>query len=157
MLTIQELTTDDWPVWRDVRIAALTEAPYAFRSRLADWDRDGERRWRDRLATPRSYNVVALLDDTTVGVASGMPGEDDGTCELRSVWVSPLARGHGVADLLLGAVEAWALRSGATTLTLAVMHGNDAAIALYRRHGYTDTGLPSADDEREQVMTKPLR
>jgi ribosomal protein S18 acetylase RimI-like enzyme len=154
-LTILELTTDDWTTWRDVRIAALGEAPHAFRSRLADWDTGGERRWRDRLASPDCYNIVAMLDETTVGVACGVR-EDDTTCAVRSVWVSPLARGRGVGDTLLAAVEAWAQRSGATTLTLEVLRGNEPAVALYERHGFADTGRSAEDDAREQVMSKPL-
>ncbi|PZG66474.1 GNAT family N-acetyltransferase, partial [Streptomyces sp. NTH33] len=42
-----------------------------------------------------------------------LPG-DSGACELRSVWVSPQARGRGVGDRLIAAVERWALQSGAT-------------------------------------------
>ncbi len=37
---------DDWPVWRQARPAALSEAPHAFKARLADWPHGGEDRWR---------------------------------------------------------------------------------------------------------------
>lgn len=83
------------------------------------------------------------------------PG-DGGASELRSLWVSPAARGGGVGDRLIEAVTAWALRSGSTTLTLAVIPGNESASALYRRHGFIATGehgdvLPDGVT-REQVM-----
>ncbi len=152
----------DWPLWREVRLAALTEAPHAFKARLADWHRGGEERWRARLGTPGAYNVVALLDGRAVGVASGLPGEGDGgrTWELRSVWVGPEARGRGVADRLVAAVERQARQAGATEFKLAVLPGNDAAIALYRRHGFVATGecgdvLPDGVT-RERVMAKAL-
>jgi ribosomal protein S18 acetylase RimI-like enzyme len=86
-----------------------------------------------------------------MGMASGVPG-DDGVPELRSVWVSPEARGQGLGDRLIGAVEAWARRSGATELRLAVIDGNEPAVALYRRHGFVDAGLRA--DQR--VMLKPF-
>lgn len=74
--------------------------------------------------------------------------------QLRSVWAGPEARGHGVGDRLIGAVEGWARRSGGTTLTLSVMPGNEAAIALYQRNGFTET---HPDDETgERVMVKAL-
>jgi ribosomal protein S18 acetylase RimI-like enzyme len=156
---LHALTTDDWPLWREVRLAALAEAPHAFKSRLADWHRGGEERWRSRLEMPGTYNIVALLDGRPVGMASGIPG-DNGVSELRSVWVSPEARGRGIGDRLIVAVETWALQSGAATLKLAVIPGNEPAIALYRRNGFVVTGefggLLSDGVTREQVMVKAL-
>ncbi len=153
------LTPEDWLVWRSARLAALAEAPHAFKSGLADWHERGERRWRARMERPDTFNVVALLDDQTVGMASGIPGAD-GTSELRSVWVDPAARGRGVGNQLIAAVEAWALRSGATTLKLSVIPGNQAAMALYRRNGFVLTdelGALLADGaSREHVMVKAL-
>ncbi|WP_413802074.1 N-acetyltransferase family protein [Streptomyces iranensis] len=172
MVRLRVITTDDWPLWRDVRRTALAEAPHAFKSRLADWHRGGEERWRARLEIPGAYHVVALLDGRAVGMAGGMPGDGDGDGdggsggdgrppELRSVWVSPEARGHGVGARLITAVENWALRTGATALRLAVIPGNAPAIALYERHGFAATREPGellADGvTRELVMVKALR
>ncbi|PWR10163.1 GNAT family N-acetyltransferase [Micromonospora acroterricola] len=160
MLNLRTVTIDDWPLWREVRLAALAEAPHAFKSRLAEWHSGGEERWRSRLEMPGSYNIVALLDDQAVGMAAGVPG-DNGISELRSVWVGPKARGRGVGDQLIAAVETWALRSDARTLKLAVIPGNEAAIALYRRNGFVVTGelgsLLSDGVTREQLMEKALR
>ncbi|MFI0780814.1 GNAT family N-acetyltransferase [Streptomyces sp. NPDC021212] len=153
MVRLQVLTADDWPLWREVRLAALTDAPHAFKATLADWHRGGEERWRARLTMPGAFHVVALQDGRAVGVAGGVPGAD-GVRELRSVWVGPEARGLGVGDLLLAAVEGWARRSGGTTLKLAVFPGNDAAIALYRRHGFADQSVDGVTGE--QVMVKAL-
>ncbi|MFD0273060.1 GNAT family N-acetyltransferase [Kitasatospora sp. NPDC127111] len=158
MVTIRSLTPQDWPLWREARLAALTEAPHAFRARLSDWAHGGERQWRARLATAEACHLVALLDGRVVGLAGGVPGPD-GTAQLRSVWVGPEVRGRGVGDRLVAAVEAWARRSGATTLTLAVLPGNDAALALYRRHGFVAADAPGLRPDGatgERVMAKPL-
>lgn len=160
MVHLRVLTTDDWPLWRDVRLAALAEAPQSFTSRLEDWHRGGQERWRARLAMPGAHHLVAFLGGQAVGMASGLP-VDSATCELRSVWVSPEVRGRGVADLLIAAVEAWARRSGATTLNLAVLPDNEPAVTLYRRHGFEDSGKlqdpVSADGVRQRLMAKSLR
>ena len=145
----------DWPLWRDARVAALTDAPHAFTSRLEDWGRGGEDGWRERYATPGAHNLLASLDGRTVGMARGVP-EGGGVAVLHSVWVAPGARGHGVGDRLVAAVEAWARRAGARALRLGVLPGNDTAIALYRRHGFV-LGTQRGDGVgRELVMEKPL-
>ncbi|MBB2934673.1 ribosomal protein S18 acetylase RimI-like enzyme [Amycolatopsis bartoniae] len=147
MLTLQEATPEDWPDWRDVRLAALTDAPHAFRTTVDDWNRGAEQRWRERLAMPDALNLLARDDGVVVGLASGIR-YPDGVAEVRSVWVSPRARGKGVADLLLTAIEEWAVRQGAPELRLDVLPGNERAIALYRRHGFVPTG--------GEEMRKPL-
>lgn len=166
VIELRVLSPDDWRVWRELRLAALAEAPEAFGSRLADWQGDGDReeRWRDRLTIPGSCNFVALLDGEPAGMASGIPadGENggDSATELISMWVSPAARGWGVGECLIGAVEEWARQTGAGTVKLAVTEGNERAIALYRRSGFADTGEPGDlmpdGVRREHVMTKIL-
>ena len=165
MIELRTLAPEDWPMWRDLRLAALTEAPSAFGSTLAEWQGAGDReeRWRARLSIPGGRNLVALLDGRPVGMASGVPA-DDGTIvegtgvELISMWVSPVARGLGVGDLLIRAVESWAVEQRAETLRLSVMPDNARAIALYERHGFADSGEPGdllADGvRRELVMAK---
>jgi ribosomal protein S18 acetylase RimI-like enzyme len=156
------LTEGDWKVWRELRLAALTEAAYAFGSRLADWQGDGDReeRWRSRLAIPGSYNVVATLDGQPVGMASGVPTDQDGVVELISMYVAPPGRGRGVGDHLVRAVEQWARLVGAGTLRLSVVESNKNAWALYQRNGFRDTGEPGdlmPDGlRREHVMAKRL-
>ncbi|MFC5722399.1 GNAT family N-acetyltransferase [Streptomyces gamaensis] len=161
MTDIRTLTPDDWPLWRELRLAALAEAPYAFGSRLTDWQGDGDReeRWRARLELPGSCSLVAELDGRPVGLAAGVPGTEAGTAELRSLWVTAAARGRGVADRLVRAVEQWAADRGAERLHLTVMPGNEHASALYRRHGLRDTGPHGAvlpDGRRKRLMVKRL-
>ena len=159
MIELRVLTPDGWRTWRRLRLAALAEAPYAFGSRLADWQGHGDReeRWRARLGIPGSFNVVAVLDGEPAGLASGVPA--DGAAELISMWVSPAARGHGVGDRLVQAVARWARQAGSEVLRLAVAQGNENAAGLYRRNGFQLTGElgdPMPDGRRERIMAKDL-
>ncbi|MFI6820391.1 GNAT family N-acetyltransferase [Micromonospora sp. NPDC050187] len=162
MVDTRVLGVGDWRLWRELRLAALAEAGYAFGARLADWQGDGDRaeRWRGRLAIPGSYNVVAVLDGRPAGMASGVPTGHDGIVELISMYVAPAGRGRGVGDHLVRTVEQWARLVGARTLRLAVVEGNEHAWALYQRHGFRDTGdlgdLMPDGVRREHVMTKSL-
>lgn len=154
-IEVKVLTPDDWAIWRELRLTALADAPYAFGSRLADWQGDGDReeRWRARLEIPGSYNLVAALDGAPVGMASGVPGPHDGVVELISMWVGAAGRGRGVADRLVRTVEEWGLRAGAGVLRLNVMPDNVRALAFYRRIGLAEAG----EEEGEVVMEKALR
>ncbi|MER6300673.1 GNAT family N-acetyltransferase [Kitasatospora sp. NPDC001539] len=160
MVTLRLLTTDDWPLLRTLRLAALEDAPHAFKSRLADWHRGEEERRRARLEIPGAHHVAALLDGRAVGMASGLPGDRD-TRELRSVWVSSGARGRGIGTRLIAAVETWALESGGAVLKLAVLPGNEATLTLYRRSGFIAAREPGDvlpdGTSRELVMVKALR
>ncbi|MFR9673055.1 N-acetyltransferase family protein [Streptomyces sp. TR02-1] len=159
MVILRTLTTRDWPLWREARLAALTDAPHAFTSRLADWHAGGEEQWRTRMALPGAHHVVALQEGRPVGMARGVPGQD-GTGELHSLWVSPHLRGHGLGDRLVAAVVAWARASDFGVLRLAVLPGNEPARALYRRHGFVPAAEPGRllpqDDTREQLMVRRL-
>ncbi|MFF7456891.1 GNAT family N-acetyltransferase [Kitasatospora sp. NPDC008115] len=161
MIELRELTSGDWPLFRELRLAALAEAPYAFGSTLADWQGEGDReeRWRSRLEIPGALDLVALVDGVPAAMATGVPA--DGYAELISMWVGPAARGRGVGARLIEEIERWAAGQGLPALRLAVMPHNAHAIALYERAGYTDTGEPGDllpdGVSREVVMAKPLR
>jgi len=161
MIELRVLTPDDWRTWRALRLAALAEAPEAFGSQLADWQGQGDReeRWRARLSIPGSYNVVAVLDGQPAGMGSGVL-EGEGTAELISMWVCPQARGKGIGDRLIAAVERWARQAGMTTLRLSVADDNEPAAALYQRHGLRLTGelgdLMPDGIRQERIMEKQL-
>ncbi|MEU5786723.1 GNAT family N-acetyltransferase [Micromonospora purpureochromogenes] len=162
MIETRVLSEGDWKIWRELRLAALAEAAYAFGSQLADWQGEGDReeRWRGRLAIPGSCNIIAMLDGQPVGMASGVPTDQDGVVELISMYVAPVGRGRSVGDHLVRAVEQWARLVGAETLRLAVVEGNRNASALYQRNGFRDTGelgdLMPDGVRREHIMAKTL-
>ena len=151
---------DDWPLWRQLRLQALYEAPYAFSSTLADWQGEGdtEIRWRARLSTVPA-NFIADLNGTAAGMASATAPDQDGTVELISMWVAPFARGHRVGDSLVTAIIEWGRAQRAARVALAVFESNQCAVALYRRHGFVDVGTidgsgPGIAPERQ--MTRDL-
>ena len=140
-VTLRVLTSDEWPLFREVRLEALREAPYAFCSTLADWqgERDTEQRWRQRL-TDVPFNVIANFDGSPSGMVSATKPNADGEIELISMWVAPFARGKGVADSLVDAVCGWAREQCVGRVSLDVMESNECARAFYHRHGFVDQG-----------------
>jgi GNAT superfamily N-acetyltransferase len=142
---LRVLTLDDWPLFREVRLAALRDAPYAFSTVLDDWQGkgDSELRWRRRLAGV-PFNVIAFHDGMPSGMVSATQPNGDGAVELISMWVAPPARGKGVAEALVNAVVRWATGQQVNAVSLEVMEGNDRARRFYERQGFADRGLLEA-------------
>jgi ribosomal protein S18 acetylase RimI-like enzyme len=137
------LGPDDWQTFREVRLASLADAPYAFGASHADWVDADESRWRSRL-TVVPFTVVSRAEGALVGVVSGVSSGEH--VELISMWVAPGNRGTGLAGRLIGEVVAWAGARGQDTL-LMVRDDNAPAIRAYERAGFTDLGVPADHPE----------
>lgn len=152
-LRIARLHPDDWQLYRDVRLAALLDAPDAFASRHADQTDFTESDWRVGLAIPC---WVAFTGDEPVGMVR--VGDIDAEHPtLISMWVAPSARGTRAASDLVGAVVDWARNSDKAGLELDVVTRNERAIAFYRRLGFVPDGrtatLPDGRNEIRMVRS----
>ena len=150
-------TEDEWPVVRELRLAALADAPDAFEAALAEERARTEDEWRARVRT--GGHRLAWLGAEPVGTARGLVHGPEH--HLVGLWVSPAARGSGVAGALVDAVVDWARQQRAPRLYLWVVGENPAAQALYRRHGFAPTGrvqpLPVRPWQAEQQYALELR
>lgn len=151
---VRRLRPDDWETERDLRLAALTEAPSAFGSTLADALVFTEADWRARMA--RQVRFAAWLDGVAVGTAGFAIGFDPFPSDAAlvvGVWVVPDARGRGAGDALLDAVVgAVPAETGLRRILLCVLATNGPAASLYRRHGFRPVDLPFPPDEGEIHM-----
>jgi GNAT superfamily N-acetyltransferase len=120
---------DEWATVRDVRLAALADAPDAFASTLSCELARTEPQWRSRIGTwPwflawRSGTPAGLVAAVPDQPASGPPAADPPARDPRgwhlvSMWVSPQVRGTGVAELLVSAIVDHAYAVGAPRITL---------------------------------------
>ena len=139
---------DDWETYRRVRLAALTEAPYAFGSTYAREVDAPEAMWRAGLQSRTRF--VAELDGVVVGTVSGGPGKDRTAGAVTAMWVDPGFRNRGIGDLLLTTVLGWLKAQGYQHAFLWVSDGNANAERLYLRHGFARTG------ESEHVRPEKL-
>ena len=86
------------------------------------------------------------------------PGESIEERRLVAMWVHPEHRGGRIGSCLVTQVEEWARDAGAARLVLWVAEGNNAALHLYLRHGFTQTGISKplprnpAISERQMVL-----
>jgi GNAT superfamily N-acetyltransferase len=147
MQGIERVDTDGWRVYRDLRLAALRDAPQAFGARLEIERGRDESDWRERLASRTQF--VALGDGRRPVGTVGARQESEEETELVSMWVAPEVRGTGVADQLVAAVIDEARACGSVRVLLWVSDGNDRAERLYVRSGFVRTGRtePLDDDD----------
>ena len=83
---------------------------------------------------------------------------DDGTARLRRFRVHPQWRRRGLATLLLQTAEDFCRAHDYRRITLDTTEQQQAAQALYRKHGYVSTGERALTPElREIEFAKELR
>lgn len=80
--------------------------------------------------------LLAEVDGAVVGHAA-LRLLPDGEPEVKRVFTTAAARGHGVADLLVAACEAEARRRGAPRVVLQTGDRQEPAERLYLRRGWT--------------------
>ena len=160
MIVVREITVDDWELLRDVRLAALAEAPEAFASTHDGESAFTEEQWRGRI-TERSVTFFAQQDSAeSVPVGLTALYVEDGNANLVSMWVRPSGRGLGVGQALIEAAASWAKAHDCGSLFLWVTESNVPARRLYERSGFTPTGerqpLPSDPTVPEIRMGRTL-
>ncbi|WP_460800493.1 GNAT family N-acetyltransferase [Nocardioides pacificus] len=158
-LVVARAEETDWQRVKAVRLAALAESPRAFGSTLAQEREHTETDWRAWCRDTATF--LALQDGAPIGIAAGVHGTSPEERKLIAMWLHPGHRGAGASTALLAAVRHWALRDGATTLTLWVTRSNHAAARVYRRAGFCETGacrpLPSNPSLLEDHLALELR
>ncbi|MCR5206340.1 MAG: ribosomal protein S18-alanine N-acetyltransferase [Lachnospiraceae bacterium] len=91
---------------------------------------------------------VAENEGTIIGYGVTMQVLDE--CEILRVAVKNEFRKKGVGNILLGEMIAKAFESGTRLYFLEVRESNIPAIALYRKHGFIESGL------RKDYYTAPV-
>jgi GNAT superfamily N-acetyltransferase len=149
----RRLTGDDWQLLRDVRLAALADAPHAYGSTLAREQGFDEAEWRQRLTT--GLWVTATENVSFAGLVGVYLPKPD-TPMLIAMWVSPDHRGRGVGDALITEIVRWVTENRWSRLVLRVADSNDAARRLFLRHGFTPTGHREPLESNPQEGTETL-
>lgn len=166
-MTLRQLTSDDWAMYRDIRLESLRESPGAFASTFEREVAFDESEWRRRVTIGPDGRAMATFvdladnaDAPALGTAGVVFTEHHPAPMLVAMWVRPDARGSGSARRLVDAVCNWARDQGEQQVVLWVVRDNAAAISLYASCGFTPTGvtdtLPSNPCAEELEMIRSL-
>jgi len=144
---IRTFAAHEWHIYKDLRLAALTESPDAFGSTLAKEAERSDAEWSNRLLSgvnsPWDFPVMAEVSGQFIGLAWGRIEESNlEVANLYQVWVHPNYRRVRAGQMLLEAVIAWAITKQARYLELDVTCGNTPAMRLYTRAGFEPIEQP---------------
>ena len=155
---VRALGSDDWQTYRELRLAALQEAPQAFTNTYEQEAQFDEALWRTRMA--RSARLVATQGGSPVGIVSVGQAEDPEVAELFGMWVVPAWRGAGVAWQLTEAAAEHARQTQHRLLQAWVSTENGRAVAFFSSYGFrpSDQRRPMAGgaEGEEMAMTYPV-
>jgi ribosomal protein S18 acetylase RimI-like enzyme len=159
VLEVQSIGRSDWLRLQDIRLEALRVSPDNFLSTYEVEKTYGEERWLAEFSRGDWY--IGVLNGSPVGVLGITIEPATNDRYLEYLWTAREARRSGVAQRMLTTVVDRLRESGIPTLFLYVLDGNEAAVALYRRFGFTDNGQPQPLEQRlgrsEQRMKLDLR
>lgn len=156
-MEVRRIRSDEWGPLRAIRLEALADTPTAYITTLADAENFPDDLWRERAekgaAGVDQATYLAFDGLAPVGMAVGLlrPDIRPHVVPIVSVYVSPSVRRSGVGDALMAGVEEWARTVGASSTSLWVVDGNDAARRFYESLGYRMTL------DRQKIAQPPIR
>jgi len=150
----------EWRQYRDLRLAALKDAPDAFGSTWAVNARLDDAAWRSRLQgldPARDFPIAATADGVLGGMAwARIEADRPETAQLFQMWVAPPLRGRGIARQILQAAIAWSRYRGARIMDLGVTLGDSPARRLYESAGFTVNGEPEPLRDGSPLRIQPM-
>lgn len=163
-IKVRLLVKDEWQLYRDVRLAALRDAPEAFIARFEDEASYDDDFWRDRMS--HATRIVAEYGNEPVGlVCLGLHNEDPQTGEVFGLWTAPSVRGQNVARDLVAVARQKAAEDDHRLLYFWVVSDNASAVGFASSFGFRPTSerrpVRVADGEAEKdadevAMVLPL-
>ena len=90
------------------------------------------------------HGLVAQAGGDLVGFAVASWLRQETAAELEGLFVAHDFRRQGIGGALVRACMVWAANCGASAVRLEVRASNEAALALYHRHGFSAVGVRPA-------------
>ena len=144
MITIEPITPQNACLFKEVRLRALQDAPFAFGSTYAKELQFDDAEWlrrAERMNGDRGVGFLAMDGETACGIVGAFLDANVATrAQLVSMWTAQTHRQRGVGRLLVNEILNWARLRKVRTLLLMVTSNNDPAIRFYEKLGFTRTG-----------------
>lgn len=145
-MEVRLLTADDAQAYRQLRLEALRLAPTAFGSSYEEEVARDPAASVERIAPTANTRVFGAFRDEllvgTVGLRRQSGNKGRHKAFVWGVYVTPAARGHGIARrLMTRALEEARTLPGLARVNIAVSAANEPARRLYESLGFEVYGL----------------
>ena len=162
VITIRRLQVGEVDLFKQVRLMALQEAPYAFPATYAATLQRSAESWReqaDRSAEgPDRATFIVFSNDLPIGMAALYRDEDKvNVGELLQVWVSPEYRGTRAVWDLIDEIFKWASENGFHRIIAGVTKGNARALKFYTNYGFSIIDELSTNNAGGVYLVKEVR
>ncbi|MDB5025582.1 MAG: family N-acetyltransferase [Mucilaginibacter sp.] len=115
-----------------------------FRYLIPLLDKDLQDRYGALQSVYDQYNHIINIDTVMIAYHGHTPAGcgcfkqiDDGSVEIKRMFVKPAERGKGIASSILTGLELWAKEAGFLYTLLETGNNQPEAISLYKKAGYT--------------------
>lgn len=148
-IQIVGLSARKWQEYRQLRLEALKESPEAFSSRYDEQVNLPDEYWKSRLEEAAkgasSWLLFARSGESLVGMVGAMRDPANGLkAQIISMYVTPEARGRGVAGLLMHAILMVIKESGICQACLTVNLDQAPAVHVYKKFGFNITQVETS-------------
>lgn len=151
MKIIRRIRIGEFDLFKQIRLRALKEAPYAFSSTYESALQRSEESWREQADNSAQGSdratFITFSDDAPVGIAALYRVENQiNVGAMLQVWVAPEHRGTGVARDLIDAIFEWAGENNFRMILSRIRDGNIRAQKFYTKYGFSNSDEFSSSD-----------
>jgi ribosomal protein S18 acetylase RimI-like enzyme len=162
MISIRRLCIGEYEIYKQVRLASLKEAPYAFSSTYESALQRNEVSWIEQTDCSAQGSdkaiFIAVSENIPIGIAAIYRDEDNvEKGEILQVWVSPEYRGKQVSNLLLDELFIWAKDNKYREIDAKVIQGNERALYFYYKYGFDKIRTEENNGIKEVLLRKKIK
>lgn len=141
MISIRRIRIGESSLYRDLRLQALKEDPYAFSATYDSALERTEEMWRaqaDKSAVGSTQaTFIVFYDEDPIGLSAVYQDSlIEEVMEIFQVWVSASARGKGLGKRLMDTVFEWANQNGYKRIIATISNTNQRALGFYSKCGF---------------------
>jgi GNAT superfamily N-acetyltransferase len=161
VIRVRRIQIGEIELYKEIRLASLKDAPYAFETTYESAVQRSHETWRERAESGAQGNdgatFLVFSDDRPIGIAAifRSQGQID-MGELMQVWVRPDYRGSKVAWNLMDAVFSWAKENNFRRIIAGVTNVNPRALMFYTKYGFSRMAESAQSDSDSVYLIKEV-
>jgi ribosomal protein S18 acetylase RimI-like enzyme len=162
VITIRRLQPGEVNLFRQLRLTALQDAPYAFPTTYETALERSDGSWREQAEHTAQGSdratFIAFSDELPIGMAALYREKDKADVgELLQVWLRPEFRGTRVVWSLMDEIFKWAGENNFRSIIAGVTKGNARAVQFYTNYGFSIINEATPSDSGSVYLVKEVK